>query len=94
MSFMGRGVQSSLRKRGLLFGPGDDPLVAVPLGVGLQPADVAAREGLADGEADKLFAVEHFGHDLGLELGRAEVEHRREADDLPREQAVDVPARA
>ena len=78
---------------GALLGAGDDPLVAVALGKGLHAADVAAGEGLADREADELLAAEHLGHDARLHLGRAEVEHGRQADDLPREQAVDVAAR-
>ena len=77
-----------------LLRAGDHPLVAVALGVGLQPADVAAGERLADREADELLAVEHLWDDLGLQFGRPVVEHGREADDLPRKEAIDIASRA
>ena len=38
--------------------------------------------------------AEDLGEDLGLERGRAKVEHGRKADDGPRVDAVAVPPRA
>ena len=51
----------------------------------LQAEDVATSVRLRDGETDELLRAQHFRHDPRLELGRAEVEHRWQADDTARQ---------
>ena len=74
----------------------DDPVLSIlRLRRGrLEAKDVGARIRLRHRQANEFLRAQDLRHDTRLQLGRAEVEHGREADDAPRHEAVTIAAGA
>lgn len=65
-----------------LLGARNNPFVTIPDSCCLQACNIAASEGLADSQTDKLLPGEDLGNYFGFQLRGTVVQHRWETDDL------------
>ena len=74
--------------------PIDDPVLPVLRlrRCRLKPKHVAPRVRLRHCQTNELLAAQNLWYNLCLHLFRPEVQHGREADDTPGEEAIAIPA--